>query len=268
MVTTPQTLFAVETTITPAPFGTHAGDDLRLWIPQQISVEEVPSPVTDALDDVGEDEMPETTTSPADYEDRLAAAISAQRETLETEFAERLEAEKAAAFEAGKNSLADDVAAITQRSLDAVSDLNQTKLLLAREYRQDAVTLALTLARAVVGHTLATSDDALRTIVERAIASVPAHSELLLKCNPEEKKRLDNIIPSIPTNTGDPNNVRIVETESMEPGGISIDFEDGSIDARPTTALAVLEEAVRGALAGPLDIQKLERTEPTEGEDG
>jgi flagellar biosynthesis/type III secretory pathway protein FliH len=267
MVTTTQALFAVETTIIPAPFGTRATDDLRLWMPpQQTKVEETEASTDESIEPEHSMEEAEA-QSPLSPEESLEEALSAQKASMEAEFAERMEAEVSAAFEAGKESFTEEFESTVQRVSEAVHSLTQTKLMLAREYRHDAVTLALTLARAIIGHTLEVSEDALRAIVDRAIASTPSHSELVLRCNPADKERLDGILPTIRTNAGDPIDYRITETDDVDRGGILIDFSDGSIDAQPTTALQVLEEAVRGALAGPLDMADLQVNDSSDVED-
>ena len=264
MVTTPQSLFAVEKTVKPAMFGDSQDTPLRLWLPplHVAAAEETVTSDEPVADDVSGEE--EVAAAPADFDELLAAALAEQKTALEAEFAERLEAEKAAVMEVASETATEQVETAATRIAESIASLSAIKLTLAREYRQDAVTLAMTLARAVIGHTLSTNPDALGVIVERAIANTPPHSELVVRCNPDDKAALEQIMPELRTATGDPIAYRVTDAADMERGGIQIDFSDGSIDARPSTALEVLEEAVRGALAGPIDIDAFEKAD---GED-
>ncbi|MEC8025144.1 MAG: FliH/SctL family protein [Myxococcota bacterium] len=255
MSTDARALFAVETTIVPASFGTRR-NDLESWIPRIISEDEaVPSSEgTEATDDATD--APPTAKEVLPVAEQIDIALQEQKEQLEGEFASALEEQTADAFERGQRARDEELTQMQSEVLATLEKLLSTRKQLVQAYRQEAISLATTLAHAVIGHTLEVSEDALRLVTERALTGIPTHRELIIRCHEDDKIALDRILADSTNELGDPIAYRLVVAPRVERGGLLIDFGSGNLDAQPSAALGVLEEAVRSALAGPIDMEE------------
>ena len=259
MSTQAKAFFAVDTTIVPASFATQR-HELKSWLPT-LKTEEVlgGSEGASAIDSSDTAASEATVGTPDDeataaVESTVAEQIEAALATQQAGFEAQLETRVQQAFDEGQASRDDELATLRESTQVALEQLLQGRKTLARAYRNEAVTLALTLAKAVIGHTLQVSEDALSAIVDRTLASIPTQGELVVRCHADNAQALEGILATSRTELGDPIVFRLVTSDSIEPGGLRIDFGAGTIDAQPSTALSVLEEAIRGALAGPMEV--------------
>jgi len=130
-----------------------------------------------------------------------------------------------------------------------LGELAATAARLTTQCRREAVGLGLAVARAVVGDTLRDSTEALETVVERALAAVPRTDEATIRLHPADLERLGEVVDALEARRGDPIKLRLAPSPNMSRGGCIIEFDQGSVDARPETALKALEEAVEAALS-------------------
>lgn len=112
-----------------------------------------------------------------------------------------------------------------------------------REAEREVVTLALAVARKVLGRELAGGRDAVVDLAAAAIAEARARREVLLRVSPADGAairaaggRLGAALSLAP--------LEVREDPSIEPGGAVVDTEAGRIDARVETQLEVIRRAV------------------------
>jgi len=191
---------------------------------------------------------PERTQPEPEADPREAAWAQREAELL---------AEVQAAYAKGQEdaqaeAAAERGAAAEQLGQAAVA-LDAAAAALEAKYRGEAIELALSVARAVVGETLSVDDDALMGVVDRALAMVPRADQVMVRANPEDFDRMRILVADAAARRGDPSLVRVVSSPGVERSGVVIDFESGSVDAGPTVAMELMREAIETALAGRHD---------------
>lgn len=168
----------------------------------------------------------------------------------EIELMEQLEVGRREGHDAGLAEREDEVDSMREELGDSIRALGEHADAMSARYRDEAIELALQLAHAIVGDALRYEPDALREVVERALASVPRTPEALLRCHPADLEAIEALVPAATARRGDPIAIRAVAVPGIEPGGCIIDFEEGAVDARPSVAIDVMREAIEAAMAG------------------
>ena len=227
-------LFQRPQSVSPVSFG-RGGAETCAWHPaarRSTAVDQDGSGVADA--------QPVVVSSPEALE-------WAAREVTLLQAIEDARAEGAAAAQAEAAAVID---AVQEQLTGALERLNDLARVLSQRYRQEAVELAVELARAVVGQAVEADPAALLVVVDRALQSVPRADEARIRCHPDDLDTVRGAVGEMTARRGDPIAVRVVASPAMERGGCIVDFDEGAVDARPSVALEVLREALESALAG------------------
>lgn len=107
----------------------------------------------------------------------------------------------------------------------------------------EIVSLAMAVARKIIGAELATSPDTVLLIVREALTSGRRARRIEIKVNPSDAPR----VRAGNLNLASSCEVEITATAGIEPGGCIIETEFGIIDARLETQLRVIEQSLGGA---------------------
>lgn len=157
---------------------------------------------------------------------RAAAAEIAERDA-------RRDAEHVAALRAAE--------ARTERALSALAAatraLDERALPLVSEAEESIVTLAVQLAEALVGQELSVAEAAARLAVERVLAVAGPESVRAVRLNPGDLAALDE-------NVRRRSRVTLVADPTLASGDAVADLDDGFLDARVSTAMARVREAL------------------------
>jgi flagellar assembly protein FliH len=157
---------------------------------------------------------------------RAAAAEIAERET-------RRDAELTTAVRAAEARTERALAALTA----ATRALDERALPLISEAEESIVTLAVQLAEALVGQELSVAEVAARLAVERVLAVAGPDSVRAVRLNPADLAALDE-------NVRRRSRLTLVPDATIASGDAVADLDDGFLDARVSTAMSRVREAL------------------------
>lgn len=157
---------------------------------------------------------------------RQAAAEVAERDA-------RRDAELTAALSAAQAKSDRAIAALTA----ATRALDERALPLVSEAEESIVTLAVQLAEALVGQELSVAEAAARLAVERVLAVAGPDSVRAVRLNPGDLAALDE-------NVRRRSRLTLVADPTIASGDAVADLDDGFLDARVSTAMGRVREAL------------------------
>lgn len=159
----------------------------------------------------------------AGYNDGLAAAIADHAAAVAAETARAAEARsRSAALLAALAAAVDEWTAAARRTAEGAA--------------LDTVEAAILLTEAVIGHELRHSDAPVRDALARALATVP-DGAAEVRVNPADRGLLD-------THDHHGRTLRIIEDDSVEPGGCIVRAGCSTVDATVSEALARVRAAL------------------------
>lgn len=156
-------------------------------------------------------------------------------------------------------AVAEELAAAAEQLGHATAALDQAAVTLESKYRSEAIELALAVARAVLGETLSVDDDALMSVVDRALSMVPRADQLVVQANPEDFDRMRVLVANAAGRRADPGLVRVESNPEVERNGVVVDFESGSVNASPSVAIELMREAIESAMAGRHEFEDVDQ---------
>lgn len=164
-----------------------------------------------------------------------AAGMRAAEQTLRAERQQAAAAHDALMGSARQRS--ESLAALLAAAVDAVNERVEPVL---ADAQQALAAASIDLAEAIVGTELADGPASARSIVQRALRTVDPTAVLVVRVHPDSLGFLDE--------TALVTGVHYSADASLQPGDAIVDFADGYLDARISTALARAKAAL---LEGP-----------------
>lgn len=189
---------------------------------------------------VAEFEVPSFPTSSA-LRDRSEEARERSARLRDAGFQEGLQAGRAAGSAQVQEALDDarraaarfDAAAEALRA--AAVDFREREAVSVGELEQEAIALALGLARAVVGRELLSCDAPVLDAMRRASGLLPDRGTPVVRVHPDDEATVRDAVAADPGRwTGD---VDVVADDGIEPGGCIVDVGSCRIDAQIASAL-------------------------------
>lgn len=145
------------------------------------------------------------------------------------------EGQAAGAEQAGKRL--ESVLANFAKSLQDLASVRKRHLL---ESEEDAVRLAIAVARKILHRELSVDPDALLGIVKAAFERVEARDVHRLRINPEDVAALQRHLAAL----GMPPRMEVVEDASLERGSVVVESARGNLDASVSTQLKEIERGL------------------------
>lgn len=168
--------------------------------------------------------------------------------------AEEVEAERKAAYEAGR---ADETArqlALVSAQLETVT--NGLRQLYADyagnvlRIRDGAAEMAMAAARAIAGDALAAHGDArIRALLEEVFAEALTAPRLMVKVEPAARERLRPQIEALAEEFGFSGALHVRDDADLGPGDVVVDWGEGLVALRAAEAAAEIETRVRAMLS-------------------
>lgn len=168
--------------------------------------------------------------------------------------AEEVEAERQAAYEAGRMDETARQLATVSAQLESVTDALH-RLYAAYEgdvtrLREGAAGLALAAARAVAGDALAAQGDArIKGLLEEVFAEAMTAPRLVIKVEPAARERLRPQIEALAEEFGLTGALHVRDDADLGPGDVVVDWGEGLVALRAADAQAEIETRVRTLLA-------------------
>ena len=166
----------------------------------------------------------------------------------------QLEDEKRAAWELGRRegiaaSAAQEAAHWGEalgRLGRAIEDISQMKTRFRTEVEEDAVKLALAIARKVLNRELATDPEALAGLARIALDKLNLRELQRLRVHPSDATAMQRLLGVSPG----PKRVEVIADGSLERGGAIFETDRGALDASVTTQLDEIERGLADRLGG------------------
>ncbi|SHG58366.1 flagellar assembly protein FliH [Thermosyntropha lipolytica DSM 11003] len=139
-----------------------------------------------------------------------------------------------------------------EQSKQMIEEARRLKLAIINSAEKDIVRLAMAIARKIVVAELKANPESIREVVREAISFLDQPENVMLRVNPEDFKILNLL-----RERGDFNdiesempNLEIRVDNRLSPGGVVVESDRGTVDARLETRWASLEDALEHELTG------------------
>ena len=141
-----------------------------------------------------------------------------------------------------------EVANLVKTLQTLISEVNDWRDTLARDSKEQLISLAINIARSVVKREVKCSRDVARLNVEEAIRLSARRSKLLIRVSEMDMTMLETLLGEGPFVRDSDSAVALVPSSEILPGGCLIESPSGSVDARVETQLREIEKVL---LEGP-----------------
>lgn len=186
---------------------------------------------------------PPGTASGGNRAPQPAGSGEANAEDAVRELQARLEQERAAAFEAGRqaaqNAARQELQAHYERLSRSIEELAGCRLRYRQETEREVVQLSLEIARRILRRELTVDPEAILGLLRAGLESVSLREVLEVRIHPAHVDAVRNALQKM----GAPAAISIVGDAHLEPGAVSIETRRGGFDASAETQL---EEIQRG----------------------
>ena len=175
--------------------------------------------------------------------DQVLASAQQQAQSILAEAHDELERLRASAHEEGlQMGREEGVAQLVANAVQA----NERIAALENEVRPQIVTLAMAIARRIVGRELEFQPEAVVHIVKQALGEkARQRREITLRVNPSDAQIIRANRAALVEMLSRTKEVAIQEDPNVAPHGVVIETEAGTIDAQLETQLATMERALR-----------------------
>ncbi|MBU6371945.1 MAG: hypothetical protein KJS97_04390 [Alphaproteobacteria bacterium] len=168
--------------------------------------------------------------------------------------AEEVEAERQAAYEAGRTDETARQLALVSAQLETVT--NGLRQLYADyagnvlRIRDGAAEMAMAAARAIAGDALAAHGDArIRALLEEVFAEALTAPRLMVKVEPAARERLRPQVEALAEEFGFSGALHVRDDADLGPGDVVVDWGEGLVALRAADAAAEIETRVRAMLS-------------------
>lgn len=184
---------------------------------------------------------------PDQSDPELARAVLAQQariEALEREVEQRARKAHQEGFNEGQTAGARQAAAqlepVLAKFADSIRELASVRKRYFSEAEEDAVKLALAVARKVLHRELSVDPDSLLGVVKAAFERVDARDVHRIRLNPEDQPLVQRHL----ARAGLPPQIELAADASLERGGLMIETSRGCLDASVASQLKEIERGL------------------------
>ncbi len=130
------------------------------------------------------------------------------------------------------------------RDLDeALRELDRIKKEFSQALEKEALSLALAVARKVVGYEMQRNGDAIVQVIRQALGKVVDDGNIRVRVHPSQIQTIENARSEFADLVPKTETIVFEADQSLTPGGCLIETSFGDIDARLETQFQVIEEA-------------------------
>ncbi len=138
---------------------------------------------------------------------------------------------------AGRQSLAGQVDAMQLKLARSIEEMTGARLRYRREAEQDAVALALAVARRILHRELTVAPEALLGLVKAALEKMEAREIHQVRVSRQDAAMVRQFFEQM----GLPQRVEVLADSNLVPGGVTIESSRGVLDASVDTQLSEIE---------------------------
>ncbi len=193
----------------------------------------------------------ESSTEPPAYIPQPGATQAAPRVAMTAaELEQRVNAAYKKGFEEGqaaaRRSLAADVGAMQGKLARAIEELTGLRARARREAEQDAVALAIAVARRILHRELTVAPEALLGLVKAALEKMEAREIHRVRVARSDAAAVRQFFDQM----GAPQRVEVLADPALEPGSVRIESSTGTLDASVDTQLEEIERGFADLMRG------------------
>lgn len=155
------------------------------------------------------------------------------------------EAIRREAQKAGQEAARAESAAHISEALETLNQAVKERKAIIRDAEQEVLTLSLKIAEQIIRSEVSLHRDVCLNIVAEAIARVSDREQIIVRANREDAEYLKRYKDRLAGMLDGVKSFSILEDTSIEPGGCIIETNLGFIDAKISTKLKSIEEALR-----------------------
>ncbi len=175
--------------------------------------------------------------------------INAEISNIETQYTQKLEAEKKTAWQNGnqvgikqtQNQLSAQVQKLSNSLSQIISSLQIQSEKIIENHEQDILTLILKIARKVIETEISINPDIILTVLKKSLILLNEKEDIKINVNPQDWANVKDNIGKLNLSFDLSDNVEIVSNESISQGTCRVDFTAGSIDADLDTQFAEIQ---------------------------
>lgn len=153
-------------------------------------------------------------------------------------------------IESARQAMEAEINKTNQQCQQILEEARNTKLAMFRTSEADMIRLCLAVAKRVVATEVTTNPQVVVAILEEALSYIDQPDNLTLYVN---QKDLEVILELMQTQNfsdiGSKANLQVQVDNRISPGGLKLDSESGTVDARIETRLANVEKAFQEVLS-------------------
>jgi flagellar assembly protein FliH len=129
----------------------------------------------------------------------------------------------------------------------SIEEMSKSKARFRAEVEEDAVKLALAIARKVLNRELASDPEALAGLARVALDKLNVRELQRVRVHPTDAPAIDRLL----TASSGPKRVEVIGDKTLERGAAIFETERGTLDASVTTQLSEIERGLADMLGGP-----------------
>ncbi len=134
-------------------------------------------------------------------------------------------------FEKGKQAVTGELENVIQRLRQAYMDIEKYRKLLYLKAEEDAVELALAVARKIIGQEIAVDREIVLNVVKRALEKVIDHEKVKIRINPSDLETVKTALFQFLPLVENLENIHFEADAAITDGGCIVETNFGNIDA-------------------------------------
>lgn len=147
-------------------------------------------------------------------------------------------------LEDGKKEGQDQISEIINQALETLNEAIKQRKKIIKDSESEIVRLSLKIAEQIIHNEVSVNKDAVMNIVAEAINRVSDRENVIVKVNRDDveyikkyKDKLSGIVDGV-------KNLSILEDSQVDPGGCVVETNLGFVDARISTKISLIEQAI------------------------
>lgn len=153
-------------------------------------------------------------------------------------------------LDSARQAMKEEINRTNQQCQQMLEEARNTKLAMFRTSEADMIRLCLAVAKRVIATEVTTNPQVVSSILQEALSYIDQPDNLTLYVNQQD---LETILELMQTHNfsdiGSKVNLQVQADNRISPGGLKLDSEAGTVDARLETRLANVEKAFQEVLS-------------------
>ncbi|HOB12519.1 MAG TPA: FliH/SctL family protein [Syntrophomonadaceae bacterium] len=153
-------------------------------------------------------------------------------------------------LESARQAMQKEINETNQQCQQMLEEARNTKLAMFRTCESDMIKLSLAVAKRVVATEITTNPQVVASILQEALSYIDQPDNLTLYVNQRDLETIQELMQTHNySDIGSKTNLQVQVDNRISPGGLKLDSESGTVDARIETRLANVEKAFQEVLS-------------------